>query len=236
MITLRRMGYYGMFNFSYLLWVAPGMLLAALASFYVRSTFSKYSRVPTSGGRSGAEVAAELLQRAGVRNVRIERTGGFLGDHYDPTDQALRLSPDVYDGRSVSAAGVAAHEAGHAIQHAAGYPLIAVRQKLVGPARIGSQMSYFVIIAGILLHFAGLAWLGVILFGAVLLFEIVTVPVEIDASSRAKKRLVEAGLVTPSEASGVASVLNAAAFTYIAAVVTSLLTLLYFISQINRRR
>ena len=227
------------FDYQYLLYVGPGMLLAMLASFWVRSTFAKYKNVPLSRGRTGADIAAELLNRAGVQGVRIERIGGVLSDHYAPGERVLRLSPDVHDGQSVSAAGVAAHEAGHAIQHASGYGLMRVRQSLVFPMRIGSQLSYFVIFGGMFLHLAGLAWIGVALFGGVLLFELVTVPVEIDASRRARKRLLEANLVTPQEAAGVSAVLTAAAFTYIAAVVTTLLTLLYFITQINnssRRR
>jgi Zn-dependent membrane protease YugP len=223
------------FDWSYLLWVAPGMILSLLASFYVRSTFARFARVATSGGRTGAEIAAQLLQRAGIHDVRIERIGGVLSDHYDPGAKVLRLSPDVHDGRSVSAAGVAAHEVGHAIQHSTGYALMGLRQRLVGPAKIGSQLSYFVIVGGILLHLSGLAWVGVILFGAVLAFEVVTVPVEINASWRAGKELVALGLVTPQESQGVRSVLSAAAFTYIAAMLTTLLTLLYFVSQLRRR-
>jgi uncharacterized protein len=226
---------YGM-DYSYILWILPGMVLSLIATFLVKSTFSKYAKVPTSRGRTGAEIAAELLHRAGIVNVRVERSHGFLSDHYDPGAQALRLSPDVYDGRTISAAGVAAHEAGHAIQHHVGYGLMTLRQALVMPARIGSQLSYFVIVGGMALNWAGLAWVGVILFSAVFLFELVTVPVEINASSRARAQLVQLGVITPHEARGVGSVLNAAAFTYIAAMITTLLSLLYFITQLNRRR
>ena len=224
------------YDWTYLLYVGPGMLLAALASFLVKSTFNKYAQVPTSKGRTGAEIAAELLRRAGILDVRVEPVQGFLSDHYDPSAKVLRLSPEVYGGRTISAAGVAAHEAGHAIQHHVGYALMTVRQKLVMPARIGSQLSYFVIFGGMLLHLSGLAWFGVILFSAVFLFELVTVPVEINASRRAGQKLAELGIVTREESQGVRAVLSAAAFTYIAALVTTLLTLLYFISQINRRR
>ncbi len=228
------MFYWGAYDLSYLLWIAPGFLLSLLASLYVKSTFAKWAEVPTARGRSGAQVAAELLARSGVVDVAVERVGGFLSDHYDPSARVLRLSPDVYDGTSVSAVGVAAHEAGHALQHATRYPLIGLRQALVGPARIGSQLSYIVIAAGIMLHLFGLAWLGVLLFAAVLLFEVVTVPVEINASRRAHQQLLALGLVDRREADGVGKVLTAAAFTYIAAVVTTALTLLYFITRLNR--
>ena len=145
----------------------------------------------------------------------------------------VRLSPDIHDGTSISAAGVAAHEVGHAIQHASGYSLMWVRQKMVGPARIGSSLSQFVVFGGIALHFAGLAWLGVVLFGAVFVFELVTVPVEINASMRAGAKLTEMGLVTISESEGVRKVLTAAALTYIAAMISTLLTLLSFIARIR---
>lgn len=221
------------FDPRYLLFVGPGLILAALASWYVRSTFRRFSQVPLARGLSGAEAAAAVLRSAGVTDVRIEPTQGFLSDHYDPSEKVLRLSPDVYSGRSVSAAGVAAHEAGHAIQHARRYGLMSVRQALVMPARIGSQLSYIAIIAGLILHVIGLAWLGVLLFSAIFLFELVTLPVELDASRRAKERLAATGLTTAADADGVARVLRAAAFTYVAALITTALQMLYFITRIR---
>jgi Zn-dependent membrane protease YugP len=221
------------FDPRYLLFVGPGLILAALASWYVRSTFRRYAEVPLQRGLSGAEAADAVLRSAGVTGVRIEPTQGFLSDHYDPSEKVLRLSADVYSGRSVSAAGVAAHEAGHAIQHARRYGLMSVRQALVMPARIGSQLSYIAIIAGLLLHVIGIAWLGVFLFSAIFLFELVTLPVELDASRRAKERLAATGLTTTADAEGVARVLRAAAFTYVAALVTTALQMLYFISRIR---
>ena len=220
----------------YLLFIAPGLLLSIIASLYVRSTFNRYREVGTSRGRTGAQVAAELLHRAGVAGVTIEPVEGSLSDHYDPSARALRLSPDVFHGTSISAAGVAAHEAGHAIQHHAGYSLMGVRQTLVGPARLGSSLSYFIIAAGMVVNLTAVAWLGVALFAAVFLFELVTVPVEINASARARRALTDLGLVTADEARGVGKVLNAAALTYIAAMVTSLLTLLYYVLQLTGRR
>jgi Zn-dependent membrane protease YugP len=221
------------FDPRYLMYVGPGMLLSLLAAWYVRSTFRRYAEVPLSTGITGADAALTVLRSAGVRDVRIEPTDGFLSDHYDPTEKVLRLSPDVYSGRSVSSAGVAAHEAGHAIQHAQRYPLMGLRQALVLPARIGSQLSLIVIIAGLTLHLFGLAWLGVFLFSAILAFELVTLPVEINASTRARERLLAAGVVSAEDAEGVTRVLRAAALTYVAALITTALQLLYFVSRIR---
>jgi Zn-dependent membrane protease YugP len=218
---------------TYLLYVLPGLLLSLAASWYVRSTFRRFSEVPLSRGLTGAEAAAAVLRSAGVHDVRIEPVQGFLSDHYDPSERVLRLSPDVFYGRSVSAAGVAAHEAGHAIQHAENYGLMSVRQALVMPARIGSQLSYIVIVIGLAMHALGLAWFGVMLFGGIFLFELVTLPVEIDASSRAKARLEAAGLVSRDDAEGVSRVLRAAALTYVAALVTTALQMLYFVTRIR---
>jgi Zn-dependent membrane protease YugP len=223
------------FDPQYFLFVGPGLLLSILASWYVRSTFRRYSEVGLSRGLTGAETAAAVLRAAGVHDVRIEAVQGFLSDHYDPSERVLRLSPDVFGGRSVSAAGVAAHEAGHAIQHAEGYALMRARQALVMPARIGSQLSYIVIMLGLFLHALNLAWFGVLLFSAIFLFELVTLPVEVNASARAKARLLSAGVVTADEADGVGRVLNAAALTYVAALVTTALQLLYFITRIRNQ-
>jgi Zn-dependent membrane protease YugP len=221
------------FDPRYLIFVGPGIVLSLLASWYVRSTFRRYAQVALSTGVSGAEAADAVLRAAGVNDVRIERSAGFLSDHYDPSEKVLRLSPDVFDGRSVSAAGVAAHEAGHAIQHASGYGLMSVRQALVWPARIGSQLSLIVIMAGLALHALGLAWIGVFLFSGIFLFELVTLPVEVNASTRARQRLAAAGLVSPRDADGVERVLRAAALTYLAALITTALQLLYFVSRIR---
>lgn len=223
------------FDPNYLIYVGPGIILSLLASWYVRSTFKKYSQVPTARGMTGAEVAAAILRAENIHDVQIEPAQGFLSDHYDPSAKRLRLSPDVYSGRSVSAAGVAAHEVGHAIQHARGYGLMSIRQTLVLPARIGSQLGLIVILAGLWLHMLGLAKLGIVLFSAIVLFELVTLPVEINASSRAKERLSAAGLADGSDLEGVGKVLNAAALTYLAALISSILTLLYYINAVRGR-
>ncbi len=221
------------FDPMYLIYVGPGLLLALLASLYVRSTFKRYSEVALTGGQSGADVAAAILRSAGIEGLKIEQVEGFMSDHYDPATRTLRLSHDVYAGRSISAAGVAAHEAGHAVQHAAGYAPMRFRQALVVPASIGSQLSYFAIILGIALHLMQLAWVGVFLFGAIVLFQLVTLPVELDASRRAEQRLVALGQVTAVESRQVHAVLRAAAFTYLASAITALLQLVYFVTRLR---
>jgi Zn-dependent membrane protease YugP len=222
------------FDPSYLVFMLPGLLLSMLAQWYVRSTFRRFSEVPLSTGLSGAEVAAALLRGAGVSGVSVEEVDGFLTDHYDPSAKVLRLSPAVYRSRSVSAAGVAAHEAGHAIQHAERWGLMPVRQALVLPARLGSQLAFFAIILGLSLHLLGLAWLGVVLFACLLVFELVTLPIEVNASTRARARLLDGGLIAPADADGISRVLRAAAFTYVASLVTTALQLLYFVLRIRR--
>lgn len=213
----------------YFLIIGPGILLSIWASIKVKSTFAKYSEVAIASGMSGAEVAEELLRRRNIRGVRVEPHEGWLSDHYDPRDRVVRLSPDVYYGRSVSAVGVAAHETGHAIQHAERYAPMALRQNLVWAANLGSTLSFIAIIAGAILAFKGLIWLGIILFSAMVLFQLVTLPVEFNASSRAKRHLVEERIVTAGEGGHVAAVLNAAAMTYVAALITSILTLVYYL-------
>ena len=220
----------------YFIIVGPGMLLALWATWKVKSTFSRYAKQAIASRASGAEVARELLQRSGITGVVVEMHQGFLSDHYHPIKRVVRLSPQVYEGRSISAVGVAAHEVGHAIQHHQGYKLMKLRQALVGPANIGSTLSYIVVILGFFLHMAGLVWLGIILFSAVVFFQIVTLPVELNASKRAKLQLVHAGIVSQEEGLHVGRVLNAAAMTYVAAVITSLLTLLYFVIRATGRR
>jgi len=213
----------------YLLLAAPGLLLSLWASFRVKSTFAEYSRVPSSRGYSGAEAARELIRKRGVAGVTVEETPGFLSDHYDPTERVLRLSPDVYHGRSLAALGVAAHEAGHAIQHANDYSPLKFRSLVVKPAMIGSNLANILFFLSFLLHSAGLAMVGVVLFSFFVLFTLVTLPVEFDASRRAVVALQELGMVTPAEADGAGAVLRAAAMTYVAAAITAVLQLLYFL-------
>lgn len=213
----------------YLLFALPGFLLALWASFYTKETFAAYSRQHASSGMTGAEAAQRMLHSAGLYDVRIERVDGFLSDHYDPTAKVLRLSPDVYDEDSLSAIGVACHEAGHALQHAQGSISMHIRSQLVPMANIGSFLSYIVILAGFLLQTAPLVYLGAILFAFVVLFSLVTLPVEWDASARAKKYILKAGIVNASESEMAGKVLNAAFMTYVASAVSSLLTLAYYL-------
>ncbi|MDH5719352.1 MAG: zinc metallopeptidase [Spirochaetia bacterium] len=214
----------------YFLIIAPGFLLSMWASFKVKSSFKKYSKVRNETGMTGAEAAEAVLRYGGVTDVRIERASGFLSDHYDPSKKVLRLSSEVYDNISVSAVGVGAHEAGHAIQDKVRYPMLTLRTMLVPTASVGSNFSWIILMAGFFMGMTQLIWAGIILFSAVVVFQLVTLPVEFNASSRAKQALWESGVVaTASERKGVSAVLDAAAMTYVAAAVSSILTLIYFL-------
>lgn len=216
------------FDRMYLIFLGPGLLLGGFASLRVRSTFKRYSEVPAASGLSGAEVARRMLRDHGINDVTIERHEGFLSDHYDPSARAVRLSPDVHDGRSLAALGVAAHECGHVLQHAKGYALMHVRQRLVGPANFGSTAAILLSGIGVAINAAGLAWLGVLAFLGVVLFQLATLPVEFNASTRAREHLANSGIISAAERDGVARVLSAAALTYVAALVTAILQLAYF--------
>ena len=191
--------------------------------------YERYSRVPVGSGVSGAQAAQYLLSRAGIRNVRVESTSGWLSDHYDPSSRTLRLSPQVYGGHSVAAVGIAAHEAGHALQHADGYALLQLRSLLVPAVQFGSTLAWPLLFMGFLVGSLGLVKLGIIAFSAILLFQLVTLPVEFDASERAKVALSTSGVISQQELGGVESVLSAAALTYVAAAVSSAAQLLYFL-------
>ncbi len=227
------------YNPYYLLFMLPGLLLMMLAQWYVKSTYGKWSRVPLRQGWTGAEVAAYLARRAGL-SVRIEMVRGWLSDHYDPRTRTLRLSPEVYHGRTVAAAAVAAHELGHAVQHAQNYLPLHLRTAMVPAVNIGSYLGWIFILIGLMLRLTELAWLGVIIFSGGALFALVTLPVEFNASARAKKLLQTTGIIShPEEAKGVQQVLTAAALTYVAALVVALLQLLYYVSLVlgtSRRR
>ncbi len=213
----------------YIMMIAPALILSAVASFKVKSTFSKFSRVGTRSGLTGAQVAAEILRRNGLSGVSVVETGGFLSDHYDPARRVVRLSPDVFRSSSISAIGVAAHETGHAVQHAKSYSPLMLRNMLVPVASIGSNMAWIVILIGFAMGALGLVKAGIILFSAVVLFQLITLPVEFNASSRAKKMLAGYGMVSSTELAGVGSVLSAAAMTYVAAAASSVMTLIYFL-------
>ena len=210
-----------------------GLLLSGAASLWTKSAFRRWSQVPIGRGLTGAEVAAAILRAEGIDNVRIEPVGGFLSDHYDPRSRTLRLSPDVFSGRSVSAAGVAAHEVGHALQHAQGYAPMRLRQAMVPVAGVGTNLGIWLVIIGMAINFSGLALVGVALFGGFVLFTLVTLPVELDASFRARRVLEKGGLLGRQELAGVSRVLTAAAATYLASAVTAVLQLLYWLARLG---
>ena len=203
----------------------PGLLLAFYAQFRVQSTFARWSQVRIANGRTGAEIAGELLRRNGLADVEIERTDGVLSDHYDPRTRTLSLSSEVHDGISVSSAGVAAHETGHAIQHAREYAPLALRSAMVPTVQFGSWLAWPLFIVGLLFHSGVMIQLGILVFTAAVAFTIVTLPVEFDASARALRALRDEGLVTADELGGVRAVLTAAALTYVAAAAMAILQL-----------
>lgn len=207
----------------------PGLLLGLYAQFRLNSTYNHYSRVPTSRGLTGADAAREILDSAGLSEVEIHEVAGHLSDHYDPRKRALFLSSENYHGRTIAAVGVAAHEAGHALQHAAAYAPLHIRMALVPITNIASSAVYGITLLGMFMGIAKLALLGVIAFGVITFFQLVTLPVEFDASSRAKKQLLQLGIIDSQERSGVSSVLGAAAMTYVAAMVSALMTFLHFV-------
>ena len=218
-----------LFDPLYLMMLVPCMIVSGLTSMWVKRAFSKYSRVPTRGGMSGARVAEAILSWHGINDVRIEEAKGFLSDHYDPSAKALRLSPQNYSGTSVAAVGIAAHEVGHAIQHAESYAFLTIRSKMVPAVQVSSQFSWWFIMLGIFLQIQGLALAGVILFSIATLFSIITLPVEFDASRRAMKNLRDGRILVDEELVGAGRVLRAAAATYIAAAITAIVQLLYFL-------
>ncbi len=233
-----------LFDPMFLCFMIPAIVLGFIAQTAVKRRFNKYGEVRTSRGMTGSQIAREILDTNGLYDVTVEETQGFLSDHYDPSSRTLRLSPDVARTPSVAAAGVAAHEAGHALQHAKGYAPLQLRSAIVPAVQFGSGLAPFVIIAGIFLEGMfqlsslgmGVAWLGVGLYSLTAIFALITLPVEIDASSRAKKLLHQYNIVDQRELDGVTSVLNAAAWTYIVGAIAALLQLAYWIFVLLGRR
>lgn len=216
----------------------PGLLLGLYATFRLKATYAHFQRVPAAAGITGAQAAREILDRAGLYDVPIREVGGELTDHYDPLRKQLCLSSHNYHGRSLAALGVAAHEAGHALQHQQAYAPLQFRMAIVPLAGIASGLSGLLIFLGFLIATAaGKAMMvaGIALFGVYTLFQLVTLPVEYDASRRARVALARFGLIHQSEETGVRQVLNAAALTYVAAMVAAVFQLLYFLSLLNRR-
>ena len=224
------------FDPMYFLWIAPALLLAAWAQFRVKSAYATAQQVPAS--LSGAAAARHILDSAGMQGVEIEQVDGALSDHYDPRAKVLRLSADVYHNRSAAAVGIAAHEAGHAMQDAQAYALMGIRNAAVPMANFGSNASFLLLILGVALNVQALIWVGILAFAGIVFFQLVNLPVEFDASNRAKAQLVQLGIVGPQEMVYVRRVLNAAAWTYVAATLQAVLTLLYYVIRFtgNDRR
>jgi Zn-dependent membrane protease YugP len=222
----------------WLLFALPGLILSIWAQSKVRGTVKKYNKVHTARDVTGAEVARTLLDDQGLYDVSIEESRGFLSDHYDPRSKTLRLSKEIYHNPTIAAAGIAAHEMGHALQQASGYFPLQIRSAIVPVARFGSSLAPWLFIAGFLLRFTTLAWVGVVLFGMAVIFTLVTLPVEFDASRRAKKLLVNNGVLIGNEIKGVDKVLDAAALTYVAAAVAAVGQLIYYVFLLSggRRR
>lgn len=215
----------------YLIMVLPALLLSIYAQIRVKSTFSKFSRVTTFRGVTGAQAAQTILRAAGIHDVTVELTTGFLSDHYDPRGKVLRLSESVYAGNSIASVGVAAHEAGHAIQDAMGYAPLKLRGALVPVSTIGSNLAWPLLLIGFIFMSQSLIMAGILFFTLAVLFQIITLPVEFNASSRALAALPAAGILSESEVSGARKVLSAAALTYVAAATAAVLQLLYFLMR-----
>jgi Zn-dependent membrane protease YugP len=216
--------------------VLPGLLIGIWAQFKLSHAYGKYSKVPVESGMTGAQAAREILNHAGLNNVPVEEVPGHLTDHYDPTKRALFLSSDNFHGQTVAAVGVAAHESGHALQHQAAYGLFNFRMAIVPVTQFASMAYTGILLMGVFLGLMKIALPIIIaLFAVITLFQLVTLPVEYDASRRAKEQLFRLGLVHEQERAGVSKVLDAAALTYVAALVSSILTLLYYIARNNRR-
>jgi hypothetical protein len=222
----------------YFIFFIPGMLLMLWAQSKVKGNYNKYSKVANQSGMTGAQAARRILDSNGLHDVPVEAVRGELSDHYDPRKRVLRLSQGVYGVPSIAAVGIAAHEAGHAIQHATAYGPLVARTNIVPVVNIGSNLGFIVLIAGLFMQMTGLAWAGVALFSLSTLFALITLPVEFDASKRAKVALVQAGIVDNGvqggqEIKGVDNVLDAAAWTYIAGFAASLMTLLYYVMMVT---
>lgn len=216
--------------------VLIGAVISLIASAKVKSTYARYSQVGSRAGMTATEAARMILDNAGLRHIRIERISGELTDHYSPKEQVLRLSDNVYRSTSIAAIGVAAHECGHAIQHAEEYAPITIRNAIVPAVNIGSKLSWPILIAGLLFSIDPLLNIGLILFSFTLIFQLVTLPVEFNASARALRILDGSGMLAGEELKGAKKVLSAAAMTYVAAVIASLLSLMRMIILFGGRR
>ena len=212
----------------YMLVLGVGLVLSLAAQLWVKSSVNRWSQIGTRRGLTGRDVAEAILRAERIGDVRVEPVAGFLSDHYSPSERVLRLSEDIFYGRSVAAAGIAAHEVGHAIQHKRGYWPMQLRQRLVPVANIGTNLGVWLVVLGMIVGLTELATLGVLLFAGFVAFTLITLPVEFDASFRAREVLLTNGIVTPHEARGVSQVLTAAAATYLAATVSAIMQLFYW--------
>ncbi|MGI5851317.1 MAG: zinc metallopeptidase [Clostridiales bacterium] len=225
-----------LFYDSTMLILLPALILSFYAQYKVQSTFNRYIRIANYGGYTGAEVARRILDAMGLGDIPVDRVGGYLSDHYDPRKKVLRLSDEVYNGRSIASIGVAAHEAGHAIQHAKGYVPLSIRNAIVPIANFGSQAAFLFIFLGLIMGAMAMLDIGIYLFLAVVAFQLITLPVEFNASSRAVELLSIQGFVTRDEEKSVKRVLNAAALTYVAAAASAVAQLLRLLLLRDRRR
>lgn len=224
------------YDYYYLILVVPALIISGIAQWKVKSTYSKMSKMQNRKGISGAEAAQRVLAFYGINNVQIHQTQGRLSDHYDPRSNVIRLSPEVYSGRSIAAVGIACHEAGHAAQHAENYVPIKVRNLILPVANIGSSFGFFLAIIGYFLGFGLLIDIGIILFASVTVFQLVTLPIEFNASRRAISVINETGMLEDVERERAKQVLTAAAMTYVAALLVSIMSLLRLILRVRNRR
>lgn len=223
------------YDYYYIILVLPAVLLSLIAQIAVKSTYSKMSRIKNVSGLTGAAAAARVLSYYGINNVRIEPVNGNLTDHYDPRDNVIRLSSKVFSGNSIASVGIACHEAGHAAQHAEGYAPIKVRNAILPIANIGSSAGIWLAVIGYILGYGFLTNLGIVLFSAVVVFQLVTLPIEFNASSRAMRVIDETGMLREEEQKGARRVLTAAAMTYVAALLVSVMSLLRLILRYNSK-
>lgn len=226
------MPFYSIFDPTMIILI-PAIIISFWAQTKINSTYNKYSQVRTVNGYTGKEIARMMLDEAGLYDVKIEVIDSKLGDHYDPSSRILRLSPEVYSGGSISSAGIAAHEVGHAIQHKERYAPLTIRNTIVPVVNFGSGISWILFFIGIVLGFKGLTWLGIILFSTVVIFQLITLPVEFDASTRALNILKSRGILYGDETKNAQKVLDAAAMTYVAATLMAVSNLIRLIAISN---
>ena len=225
------------YNFNYMIFMVPAFILMALTSWYVKAAYNKWSRVPSRSQMTGLQAAQRLISAGGLFGIKVEPVAGNLTDNYDPRSKVLHLSRGVAETASVASLAIAAHELGHAMQDSEDYLPLRFRSAIVPMVKIGSSLGWILIMVGLFLNFANLAWVGVFAFAGGAIFALATLPVELNASSRARKLLTDSGLITgQEEMKGVYNVLNAAALTYVAALVTALLQVLYFANMVGGRR